>query len=56
MICINANSPISCLIELKDSCNKVANEKLHFIHPLIHFIIHACVDGVTKIVEHWLPS
>jgi hypothetical protein len=25
--------------------------KLHFIHPLIHFIIHACVNGVTKIVK-----
>jgi hypothetical protein len=26
MICIKAKSPISCLIESKDSWNKVANE------------------------------
>ncbi len=55
MTCIKTKSPISCLIELKDSCNKVAM-KLHFIHPLIHFFIHARVDGVTKIVELWLMS
>jgi hypothetical protein len=53
MICIKAKSHISCLIELKDSCNKVANE---FFHPLIHLIIHARVDVVSKIVEHWLTS
>jgi hypothetical protein len=51
MICIKEKSPINCLIESKDNCNKVAM-RLYFIHPIIHFIIHACVDGVTKIGGH----
>jgi hypothetical protein len=54
MICIKAKSFISCLIELKDSCIKVAN-KITF-HPSFNTFNHPCVDGVTKIVEHWLMS
>ncbi len=47
MICIKTKSPISCLIDLKDICNKFANE--------ITFI-HVSVNGVTKMIEYWLTS
>jgi hypothetical protein len=43
---------MNCLVELRDNCNKVANEIVFHASIKIHFIIHTCVDGVTKIVEH----
>jgi hypothetical protein len=51
-MCIEAKSNISCFVELKDNCNKVANEIVFYPSIKIHFIIHICGDGVIKIVEH----
>jgi hypothetical protein len=55
MICIKTKSHISCLMELKYSCKKVANEIT--FHPSFNTFYHPCMCyGVTKIVEHWLTS
>jgi len=51
-MCIKTKSDINCFVELKDNCNKVANEIVFHPSIKIHFIIHICVDGVIKIVEH----
>jgi len=41
MICMKAKSPISCLIELKDSCNKVVDEITFY--PSFNTFYHPCM-------------
>jgi len=45
-MCIKVKSNISCFVELKINCNKVANEIIFHPSIKIHLIIHICVDGV----------
>jgi len=51
-MCIKTKLDINYFVELKDNCNKVANEIVFHPSIKIHFIIYICVDGVIKIVEH----
>jgi hypothetical protein len=41
MICIKTKLHIRCLIKLKNSCNKVANEIT--FHPSVNTFYHPCM-------------